>query len=547
MPYRIPRRAALFPADSFVKEGAVGAKLSGGVKAVTGVYNNVKAVADRAIDVAGKAADTLVNYDTPNDGSNSKPVEPRQGINMANMDGIRYAQILGPMTGEGPEPLPPTDTGKPETRLHILAMMPCHFQSIQISTSDVPGTVIGRVPITACPELFRRTSGALFTPTMLEHIATGFTYWRGSIEFTIQFVGPPLANMRVGLATRFGIFGGTVTIPEFSEQYGKIFNYGEEDTVKVTVPYVSPQHWMRVPVPDALGADRLDPERYALGELLIVLITPYQVNETMATSLDMNIFISGGEDIEFKTPGENLARLSFASGDEFKVEMLKSGAVGGDLDDDEVKEVITRPLGGPVEETMVSDGTQGLWGRIFTLEEVPWAPSDLVGTLLYVKRVPDEVIPEGAPFAVYNSFMFTRMHVEMHFGLSTSVSTQGQVVAFFVPVGVNPSLLTRAEVLLGPHVLMKAGRTTGGVVQIPFVHPLNMLETQGANWRGQLGYICIMVFNQFRSGLGAPTQSPTINVSVKFNDMQLAVPNPGAPTFIMGRPRARTQRVNQRE
>jgi hypothetical protein len=212
-----------------------------------------------------------------------------------------------------------------------------------------------------------------------------------------------------------------------------------------------------------------------------------------------------------------------------------------------VKEVITRPLGGPVEETMVSDGTQGLWGRIFTLEEVPWAPSDLVGTLLYVKRVPDEVIPEGAPFAVYNSFMFTRMHVEMHFGLSTSVSTQGQVVAFFVPVGVNPSLLTRAEVLLGPHVLMKAGRTTGGVVQIPFVHPLNMLETQGANWRGQLGYICIMVFNQFRSGLGAPTQSPTINVSVKFNDMQLAVPNPGAPTFIMGRPRARTQRVNQRE
>jgi len=350
-------------------------------------------------------------------------------------------------------------------------------------------------------------------------------------------VGPPLANMRIGLATRFGTFGGGITIPEFSEQYGKIFNYGEEDTIKITVPYVSPQHWMRVPVPDVLGAARTDPQRYALGELLIVLITPYQVNETMATSLDVNVFIAGGDDIEFKTPGENLARISQIDlgFDDFKLEMITSGAVGGDQDDDETKEVIARPLGGPVEQTMVSDGTQALWSRIFTLEEVPWAASDLVGTILYAKRVPDEIIPEGAPFAVYNSFMFSRMHAEMHLGLSTSVTTQGQIVAFFVPVGVNPSSLTRSEVLLGPHVLMKAGRTTSGVVQIPFVHPLNMLETTAGNWRGRLGIFCIMVFNQFKAGAGAPPQSPTINVSVRFNDMQLAVPNPGAPTFLGGR------------
>jgi hypothetical protein len=126
----------------------------------------------------------------------------------------------------------------------------------------------------------------------------------------------------------------------------------------------------------------------------------------------------------------------------------------------------------------------------------------------------------------------------MILGLSTSVSSQGQVVAFFVPTGVNPATITRTEALLGPHVLMKAGRTTQGIVKIPFVHPLNMLETQGSGWRTTIGTFVIMVFNQFHIGAGAPTQNPTINVAVKFNDMQLAVPNPSAPTFLGGRERA---------
>lgn len=468
---------------------------------------------------------------------------------MANMDGVRYAQVLGPMTGEAPEPGAPSDTGKPETRLHIMAMSPCLYQSMQIATSDVPGTVVGRIPITVSPETFRRTTVGLYTPTMLEHIATGFTFWRGSIDYTFQFVGPPLANMRIGLATRFGTFGTTITIPEFSEQYGKIFNYGEEDTIKISVPYVSPQHWMRVPIPDPLGVDRELPDRYATGELLVVIITPYQVNETMANTIDVNVFIAGGSDIEFKTPGENLARYTHApvvrdlSQDDFKLEMIRTGDVGGDLDDDETKEVVARPLGGPIENTMVPDGAEALWGRVFTLEEVPWSASDLVGTILYQKNVPSEIIPQGPPFAVYNSFLYTRMHPEIIMSLSTAVSTQGQVVAFFVPVDVDPATITRAEALLGPHVLMKAGRTTSGIVKIPFVHPLNLIETQAVDWRGSIGTFVIMVFNQFKAGSGAPTQTPTINVSVKFNDMQLAVPNPGAPSFMMGKePRVKKHR-----
>jgi len=250
--------------DEFELQGAVASTMDKGVKAATGAWSNVKAVADRAIDVAG-AVTSAVNMDTPNDGSNAKPVEPRQGINMANMDNIRYAQILGPMAGEKPDVNPPFGTDIPETNILYLARRTTLYTTFRMQTTDVIGAELLRIPITPCPDLFQQTATGLFQPTMMEHVATPFEYWTGGINVTIQFAGSVLANARIGVASRFGIFGGSVTLPLFSSQYGTVFNVGEEDTLKFSVPYLASTKWKRVPIPDVLGNSRLNPLDFCTG------------------------------------------------------------------------------------------------------------------------------------------------------------------------------------------------------------------------------------------------------------------------------------------
>jgi hypothetical protein len=377
-----------------------------------------------------------------------------------------------------------------------------------------------------------------FKVTMMEHVHQAFTFWKTDIVMTLQFVGPPLANMRIAVLTRFGpnVEDEATTIPisELSGQYATVFNYGIEDTLKVTIPYVSPLEWMLTPVPEY--ASVLDPRAgryYATGIVYVVLVTPYQVNDTMAQELDMNVFLAAGSNCDFKTPGENLARItSLPIEEKFEMQMeTTQGAVGGQMEDDEKKEIDVRPLGGPERISLPNDGTNALWDRAFVLDEVAWPEEKVQGEIIWQRDCPFNVLPAGAPKVVVRSFRYMRTQLEFSFALSTSISSQGQLLAFFSPLGVDSTSYSLQEVLLLPHVLLKAGRTTAGVVKCPFVHPMNALIVdygEGVptfDWESSMGTINLMVFNQFKSGSATTDQSPTVNISVKFIDMQLSVPN----------------------
>jgi len=536
-------------------EGAVTSGLAKGVKTVTGAYDNMKQFGAKAVDVADRVRDSAANmrFDTPNDGSDAQPVTQRHAYNMAGMVGGRYNQVLGPDPGEAPETNLPIGTGVPETQLQRMAQMECLLATVRITTSDTPGKVIFSVPITCCPELITKVStSGLYTPTMCEHIFQAFEYWASDFNYTFQFLNPPLANMRIAVVTRFGPadpFTPLTTIPiaELSGQYTKVFNLGVEDTLKVNVPFVSPHKFCVVPTPGwdyqytpVPYSTNVDISHwYMTGMLYVVVVTPYQVNETMAQQIDMNVFFAAGDRADFKTPNSGLSQVTFLPAtdeDEVKREMMTtSGGIGGDMEDDEKKDVDARPSGGPtVPSAMSGDGVNALWERSYVIDEVAWTPSAAQGDILYTKNLPFGVLPSGPVTVVVGSFHYFRTELEFNFGLSTSISSQGQLVAYYTPLDVDPSTLTLKEVLLGPHVLLKAGRTTAGIVRVPFVHPMNALlvsldEAIYTNLSEySQGTITLRVFNQFLSGSDVSTQSPTVNVSVKFLKPELSVPNESA-------------------
>jgi len=131
--------------------------------------------------------------------------------------------------------------------------------------------------------------------------------------------------------------------------------------------------------------------------------------------------------------------------------------------------------------------------------------------------------------AVLTGFVYKRMKIHVVVEMQSNMFQQGQVAVFFCPMGIAPGGITHQEITLLPHVLMQAGHTTTGIVDIPFVHPLGAMDVaDAATERGQLGSVGIMVFNALLTGASAPVEAETVTlaVSVSFSEMDLSVPDP---------------------
>jgi len=548
--YRIPQISYPFltPPIVFEPEGAVQSTATKGLKSVTGTMANLAHVTDAAIDVANETANRFSRFDTP-DSAQQEVFLGQFAPPMAMRSVLRRCQPLASIN-EPPETNLPFGTNAPETRLLGLCMREIPYVTARIDITMEAGHEILRMPITPCPDTFSATSSAFFQPTLVEAVTIPFTYWKGPLRLRAQFVNCFGQTCRVAVITRFGEFGTPVTVADASSQYAVVQNIGLEDSFEVSIPYITPQNWCRVPVPDPLGRARLNPLDYATGEIIVMLISPMQSNETMPDEMDINFYLAAGPEFEFKTPAENLASLTLddttflESKVSFEPEMLRTGAVGGENKEDEEKQVLVLPPGGPVRTTTPNDGADALWARSFVLPELVWLTTAPVGTLLFNASLPLGILPEGPVKTLISSFKFIRCSLEFTFGMSTTLTQSGQICAFFVPPLVNAGDMTFKDMVANPHVLLKAGDTKLGKLLCQYEHPRNALDLSLGGWRSNFGALAVAVVNQLRSGASAPATFPTIQMSVRFVDMELSVPNPASPVGVLFSPEV--QRVRPR-
>jgi len=290
-----------------------------------------------------------------------------------------------------------------------------------------------------------------------------------------------------------------------------------------------------------------------MGYLYLVVLNPYQVNETVANNMDINVFFALDDDFELSCPAGNISLFNvnpFASDDDEKLEhhtpydrlssvphMMRTGALGGESLSNEVKDVDARPLGGGRIESLSNDGPDAIFNRQFYLTAIQWPVSAVVGTVLYSARVPFGMIPAGPFTNIFDSFVYKRFRFQIYLEIQSNAFQQGQIVAFFVPFGITATqgsspvttTLSQAEQTLGPHVLLKAGHNTSGTLEMPFLHPLNALDAiEASTERGTLCTFVIAVFNKMEIGASAPSASQNIPIaiSVKMDEMELSIPDP---------------------
>jgi len=170
---------------------------------------------------------------------------------------------------------------------------------------------------------------------------------------------------------------------------------------------------------------------------------------------------------------------------------------------------------------------------------VNWSTADVAGTVLFSAYLPFDLLTSvnNTPFTV---FKYARLDSSIRIILQTQPFQAGMLCALFAPglsifdattvYATNPQSMTVA-----PHVMIHAGQSVDTILEIPFVHPQDALDTDTLSSSG-VGSFLVIVFNQLTVGAAAPQTTAPMTVFSSFKNSHFSVLKSSASLALRARP-----------
>jgi hypothetical protein len=190
-----------------------------------------------------------------------------------------------------------------EMTLEYLCNRPSYFETFTWSPSDTPmSTDIRNYPVTP----FYSKEINILQPyrhtTPLGFAANPFSYWRGDLVFTFQFVCSAYHRGKIAFIFEPNTHQTTAIGSDFNlnEQYMKIIDLQEVQNVTFCIPWASEYPWRRVEetFPPLSSSDSLN------GRIYIVPYTTLQSPDD--SSISINTYVHG-KNMHFAVPNNNVA------------------------------------------------------------------------------------------------------------------------------------------------------------------------------------------------------------------------------------------------
>jgi hypothetical protein len=139
--------------------------------------------------------------------------------------------------------------------------------------------------------------------TFLSYISSMFCFWRGSIQVRIDFVA---TKFHTGRLLACFVPNSPATPPSFDVASSApyiVLDLHEAHSFEFTIPYVSSTPWKQfhdgIETNPYLGPTL---DEHVLGHLYIFIQNPLAVGMNVANSIDYNIYVGAGPDIQFAVP-----------------------------------------------------------------------------------------------------------------------------------------------------------------------------------------------------------------------------------------------------
>jgi hypothetical protein len=283
--------------------------IQGGIQSKVTNYN-LEHVMNASIDAgstqdsfAGGSTDFKVpTMDKPNVCLNPMPALVRQVPNLCNNVGIEYAQNMDLPAASLPVVLPiVTSLARDEMSLEMMFKTPCYAGVFQILASNNPNDVLYTGDLCPGSEFFVAETGASIDLSLFSFAALPFSYWKGGISVELEVVCSIYHTCKLAICSHYGYEAAGLTVDEAMGQYTTIFEVaGGTSRIRVDFPWRCPSEFKEV-----CNGSYVDATPFSMGQFSVRLLSPLQYNETVSSTIDVNVFISGGPDFQTSFLGSN--------------------------------------------------------------------------------------------------------------------------------------------------------------------------------------------------------------------------------------------------
>lgn len=311
----------------------------GETKSAKGLVSGPMSVVADAADVLGKipalssvtdrvgwasrllaGAAEYMGYSRPMNMQNPHPmkVDPMRGH--TNLAGLDNSVCLGPNQDmELGFPSQVFGTDADEMDIRFVAGRLGYLDTFNWTTSQAAQTVLVRVPVT--PSIWTQLNlslPAVTTPVAwpaqdvvtyrgphVAYVSNLFNYWRGSMKYRFAVAKTAFHSGRL----RFSYFPtGTMPLPgapyaSADHEYTKILDLSVSSEISFEIPYVANRPWKYMEPRDYYTGQAtlstLQQEQNLNGFLQIDVLAPLKANANCSTTVQMLIFVAGGDDLSF--------------------------------------------------------------------------------------------------------------------------------------------------------------------------------------------------------------------------------------------------------
>lgn len=249
---------------------------------------------DHLVDDALTIGKMFTMLDKPTDPRSQQPTPIVSNGRMNFARGVEYIDKLTPYPDLiNPATVETFATDVDETDFSYLCKRYSYLGSFKFTTDSAKGTQLAYFPLNPFPA--QLTNKSMTQIPLLSYLSAPHKFWTGSLTYKIQVVSTSFQTGKIFFSFNYGNFNPSAlpTAIETTSQYGVAFELNQgSNELEFTVPYVSITPYLNVPNSNTPS------ERDTMGYMRIISINPLVANNSTPTSVNVNIFIAGGDDFK---------------------------------------------------------------------------------------------------------------------------------------------------------------------------------------------------------------------------------------------------------